>query len=347
LLKGRMFLVVRILVTVGLVVGLCVMLGPDNLKKLPDHVAHADIGLLALAFVALIAGTLCGSLRWWLLLRRLGVHMNLRRAVFFFFMGYFFNNLLPSSVGGDAVKAYYVVRASGKKREPIASVIMDRGFGMAALICVAGLATVLAPPSMQLVGVKTTLGIVAIVAIVLIALVAVEPVTERTLMPILRLLHQEWRGRRFFRLVRGCLRPSATSGGALLLSFCAWQTTILMFYFVCRSVVGPVPIGYFYLFVPLVALVSTLPVTIAGIGLAEMSIVGLFKILEGIGEADAMAAALLARAVMIAGALLGWIVFAFKDDLGLGHLPGLGELKRMEASGGDAPAEPAAADGED
>ena len=85
------------------------------------------------------------AVRWQWLARPLGFGGPLRQYVGAYFVGMFFNLLLPTSVGGDAVRAVYLNAGSGRRVAAVLSVLLDRLSGLIVLIGVACLATILCP----------------------------------------------------------------------------------------------------------------------------------------------------------------------------------------------------------
>lgn len=83
---------------------------------------------------------LLGTLRWHLLLRGLDIHIQYGRALRFQLIGFFFNTAMPGAVGGDIIKAVYVIREQhGHRRTPaMLTVLLDRVVGLAALFVIAG-----------------------------------------------------------------------------------------------------------------------------------------------------------------------------------------------------------------
>jgi uncharacterized membrane protein YbhN (UPF0104 family) len=92
-----------------------------------------------LSFAAVLAGQVLYAGRWHLFLRSVGVTSPFRVVVGHYMVGVFFNNFLPSTVGGDWSKVYYLGRTAGYVRVT-ASVLADRLLGV---FLVATLATVL------------------------------------------------------------------------------------------------------------------------------------------------------------------------------------------------------------
>ena len=101
------------------------------------HVERAEpvrleLLLLALAIYA-VALTLT-LLRWYLLVRALGLSLPLLDAFRFGLIGIFFNTFLPGAVGGDIIKAAALARGQQRRTASVATVIMDRAMALWALV---------------------------------------------------------------------------------------------------------------------------------------------------------------------------------------------------------------------
>ena len=80
------------------------------------------------------------SLRWKILLAAQGERISFPRLFLSYFMASFFNTFLPSTIGGDAVRAYDTARITGKSAQSVMVVIIERLTGFAALVLIAGVA---------------------------------------------------------------------------------------------------------------------------------------------------------------------------------------------------------------
>ncbi len=96
--------------------------------------------LLLAAMLASLTGMLVTALRWWMLLAIQGIGISLWEAVRLTFLGQFYSLVVPGTVGGDVVKAYYVTKHTHAKAGAILSIFVDRVFGLAALTLVAAVA---------------------------------------------------------------------------------------------------------------------------------------------------------------------------------------------------------------
>ena len=79
-------------------------------------------------------------MRWYLLVRVIDPRFTLRAAVLLGFIGNVFNLVIPGAVGGDLIKAAYLVRMHVKKTQAIASMVIDRIIGLLGLFILATIA---------------------------------------------------------------------------------------------------------------------------------------------------------------------------------------------------------------
>jgi uncharacterized protein (TIRG00374 family) len=87
------------------------------------------LGALCYFATALISGA-----RWWWLLRVNGTDVSLGETLRYTWIGIFFNNVIPGATGGDVIKALYIMkRCPGHRVQVMVSVIVDRVLGLGSL----------------------------------------------------------------------------------------------------------------------------------------------------------------------------------------------------------------------
>lgn len=95
---------------------------------------NVDLALFALGAACYFVTVLVAGARWWWLLRVNGLAVTLPEALRFTWIGVFFNTVVPGATGGDLVKALYIMKHCPGQRAPaIVSVIVDRVLGLASL----------------------------------------------------------------------------------------------------------------------------------------------------------------------------------------------------------------------
>jgi uncharacterized protein (TIRG00374 family) len=117
-----------------------------SLEAVPGLVTYwrnLDVLLFVLGALCYLATVVIAGTRWWWLLRVNGMPVSLGQALRFTWIGIFFNSVVPGQTGGDLIKALYLMKHCPGQRVPaLVSVIVDRVLGLASL-AILGAVTVL------------------------------------------------------------------------------------------------------------------------------------------------------------------------------------------------------------
>jgi uncharacterized protein (TIRG00374 family) len=225
------------------------------------------LALLAYVFVQAIS-----VWRWHRLLRAQHVDVTTKTLRESIWVSLFFNNFLPSNIGGDVVRIADTASAAGSKTLATTVVLVDRALGLTALIVVAAFGAFAA----SLVGIHVPgarwLWIVAATGVLIaIPVIALPKLTAYLLAP-LRLLKKPWVDERVQRLEDALNRfretPSALAGafaGALVV-----QITVVAFYLLmAQGLSVPLPILLGAVLIPVSMVVQMAPLSINGFGVRE------------------------------------------------------------------------------
>lgn len=305
----------RVLIAAKVVVSSILLwwiLSRSNLGEILRAASGAHIGLLLAAYVLNFVGILISAVRWQGLLRAHGVHGSTGFLVKSVMVGVFFNNFLPSTVGGDAMRAYDSYRLA-QRGGPMTSVVVDRLLGMLVLtiFAVASL-----PFAAQLAERLPLLPVwIAGGALILLVLFwsIFTPPSKQALERLSSRVPEV-----LSRPVRKVLTPFGayrSQRGALVRAF-GWsfllQANVIVYYVVVARALGfTVPMHHFLLIVPLALYITMVPITVNGIGLRE-NVLALFLSVYGIGSADAIAYAWLVYLGGLIQGLLGGVVYALR-----------------------------------
>ena len=120
---GRLSLVVRIVVAT---VAIAWVFHGQDWAKLREVFQDLSAGAFLVALGGYVIGQLVVAFRWWLLLGAQSIPISVHAAIRLYFVGLFYNNVMPSSVGGDLLKAYYVTKHTHRRLEGVLSVFVDR-----------------------------------------------------------------------------------------------------------------------------------------------------------------------------------------------------------------------------
>lgn len=105
-----------------------------NIKSLGELLLSCQVVPLFHAFLLFLAGSVSSSIAWRLLLLPLGYKLNLWQAIRLSLVGFFFNNLVPSGIGGDVYRLFAVSGFGVPKVHAAASVFVERWSAFLALL---------------------------------------------------------------------------------------------------------------------------------------------------------------------------------------------------------------------
>src|SRR5213078_4216505 len=113
--------------------------------KVTSAFARLDYAYWLGALGLLLVTQVVSAARWRIFARQLGVERSLPHLTGIYFIGMYFNLFLPTSVGGDVVRAFYLNARSGKKLRAVAAVLLDRINGLVVLVALACVAVLASP----------------------------------------------------------------------------------------------------------------------------------------------------------------------------------------------------------
>jgi len=272
-------------------------------------VRAADPALLVAAFGVLFLSNVLGAWQWSHLLEAVGIRIPFLRVLAYYHVGLFFNNFLPANIGGDIARVLHASRHGETRAAAVSTVVLDRVIGTVAL---AGLAVVTTVPAID----RFHFGVLylALVGFLAVSLVmlwgvlhpAVLPAIERLMSAVgLKFLepHLEDLAHRF---------AAYRSRGRLFAGLFVVATVIQVLRVGVHVLVAyalglAIPLPYFFLFVPLLAVIVSLPISLNGIGVREGAGMVLFG-LVGVDRTHAFSLQFTTYLVAVAVSLLGALV---------------------------------------
>jgi glycosyltransferase 2 family protein len=272
-----------------------------------------DGRLLAVAQAIYLVGIVSTFVRWYLLVRVIDRRFTLRSAVLLGFIGSVFNLVIPGAVGGDLIKAAYLVRMQVKKTQAIASMVIDRIIGLLALFALASIAGGLvwqqAPTDVRRLilaaWVATGLGVLLLAAIFAQAFTRLFPGLGR--------------GQSRLHLITAELNEMSTTyrrrldvvGTCGAMSLCNHSLNVLAFYLVGLMLYPEMTttLAQHFLMAPLTLFTMAVPLPFGALGLSEGVADQLFKLVNHPSGSLAMMGF---RVLTYGGALIGAIVYLAK-----------------------------------
>jgi len=110
---------------------------PNKRQEMREALSKADPLWLIPGFFCFGFVLVCSAFRWQLLMRVQGINLSWFRVWQLVMVGMFYNLFLPGGTGGDLVKVFYAVKEAPKLKSAVfLSIVVDRITGLFALIIV-------------------------------------------------------------------------------------------------------------------------------------------------------------------------------------------------------------------
>jgi uncharacterized protein (TIRG00374 family) len=276
-----------------------------DLKDVGSQLARVDVlTLMATTTIGFLV-TFLHTARWCAVLEANGTPLHYRSVLRMVLIGLFFNQALPSSVGGDAVRVWCANRAGLGLGAAARTVIIDRGFTLLSLLAMSG---VCLPWLFEIVPNRaacwTLAGVVAAGIAGFLVFVAIRRLPRRV---------SDWRLSRALlalsALARSVIAKPRIAAVTVAASVAGFAVFSLIVFLIAHAMRLPVTFGDCLLLVPPIVLVTVLPVSIGGWGVREGAMVVAFGYL-GVPAAAAFAMSVLFALTLavanLPGAVLWW-----------------------------------------
>ena len=293
----------------GLLIGF--LLHRLGIRSTVMHIQKADpfwlIGAVALLSTSFVAG----SFQWWLLLRSEGIGIPWGKVLSFYYVGLFFNNFFISSSGGDLFRMIDVRRYSKDGIGAVSTVFLDRFMGLLILL---GLAVLTAPWVLMRHGMSSQLRLTLVVLVGGWVFVLFFLFNKRFARPFAWLIQRTVpsgmvaKVRDVYRRIHDFGRRGRLLVAIVGISLFVQVARILTHYLSGRALGVSISPVTFFIIIPIVAIVASLPVSFGGLGLREQTGVVLFAGV-GLSALQAFSLEFLAYLVAVVASLPGGILF--------------------------------------
>ncbi len=321
------FLILRIaVVAAGIVWAIWWVRQGQRWENLAQIFGRMNLWVFAGTLGIFIVGQIIVGLRWWMLLRTQSIFIEFWAAVKLHFLGLFYNNVMPSSVGGDLIRAWYVTKHTDKRFEAALSVFVDRIIGLISTLIIAGffyflflrgVGTVITSGEQSADGILKSIadyGPIFLWAIVAVAVVFCVLSLHRRGRVILKKVWSRISayGTKMIKkladaMVIYCSKPLIILTAFGLTVFLQIMT-ITGFWFLGMSLGIEAGVKYYYVFFTLTWMLGAVPVSIGGAVVVEGLLAYLFINITGVVPEAALALALCQRVVWILASLPGVVI---------------------------------------
>ncbi len=269
-----------------------------------ETVVSVDVSFMIVGILLTFGNVFLAAYRWYVLLKALQITIPFMKVVKLLFVSTFFNTFLPGGFAGDVVRGLQTREEGTRIEDAFSSVFTDRILGLLGLVCLALIGLLFQWELVERSGLMAYL-ILACMAFIVLTMA----LYSRRVVKIFRgllLLFGKW-GNTLERLYRSLyqyrhkLPDMVLAFGITLLNHFIMFTSM---YFLARSLDVHIPFTYFVLFLPIIGILSMVPITVGGLGLRELGFILLFP-LVGMTKSQALGTSLFFFMTMVLVAVTG------------------------------------------
>src|SRR4051812_34497563 len=298
----------KVIVSLGL---LYLLFSRVDVSRLWGVARQASPAWLVMALVLYLAMVLSSAVRWGVLLRAQHVQLPFSFLTQSFLVATFFNNFLPSNIGGDVIRITDSAKAAGSKTLATTVVLIDRGLGVLGLALMAATgATMMHRMAVGPIGPRLLWAGFGLGAMIATPALLMPETTTKLLQP-LRVFHQEWVDERIAKLTYALTRFRETPA-ALAICFVgavAVQGILVLFYVaIARSMSIPIGFAELAVIVPVSFIVQMVPLSVNGFGVREATF-GFYFTRLGLPLESALLVSFVGAALIMLFSLSGGVTY--------------------------------------
>jgi hypothetical protein len=295
------------------VTGLCCayILTKIDLGTTADVAGEARLAYVLLALAITLAAFPVNAWRWQLLLRAQGIHDNMGWLTRAYLVSYTAGQVLPSSLGADAVRIYETARRHPGNAGVVAgSILLERALGAVATLVLAAIGLLLAVGRYDVgiyIWIVLAFVVLAILAGVILFSRGARPLLRRTT-PLLRRIWVERQVRVVYEAIHRYRDNVTLLIGVTAITLVVQAAGVLAIWASAKAVgidLSPRP---YYVMGPLLVLLVLIPFTVSGLGVRESFFVSFLGELA-VGANEAFSAGLIFFVVIIAAAVPGFLIW--------------------------------------
>ena len=313
--KDRLKTIIKIIISISLISYVIYSAGP---YKIWDEIKNINLLFFLIVILITIVKVGVSAKKWQILLKAKDEIKDFLHVWKIYYIGTFFNLFLPTNVGGDVVKAHKMSKVSKNSIEAYSSVFMERFTGVIAIFGLAIVATTLYFSELP----TDILLIIYVVFLPLIILSFLMIWKDSIVNKFKKLIKRIFKNFNPFSIREKLIKlyssinlytkKKRTLGYALIISFVFHTMLILTNYILALSIGIDIPIHYFFIFIPITAILLFLPISIRGFGVREV-LYAYFFTQVGATTAQAVSLSFLVQLLGIISSLIGGFVYLFSQ----------------------------------
>jgi len=307
-MKKKVFGFLRIAISLGLL-SLLFWFMRGKIRDVWKIILECNFAFLWMALIALALDVIMVSSRLATVFKGEKLYISFRRAFQLTCVGYYFNNFMPTAVGGDIIKAHYASKVSAyDKVRSYMSVFMDRFIGLYTILIISAAALIFNGGKLQIPGLRGLTAALITVGAVGFIVVTNKKIAEKVDRFFFK-FHAFRLGagiNKLYKIVHDYRNRKMVITKALFLSFaaqCLYFFTVYLFFLALGVKIST---GSIFLIMPVVLFVGMIP-SLGGLGFREGAIVVLFSPLAGKENSFTVSMLLLASLFLVS--IIGGIIY--------------------------------------
>lgn len=300
-LRRFSYLALKLIISSGLLYLTFKKIGIQNIFS---HVALINIKWGEVGLILIIAQLIFNSFRWLIISKVQTLNLSLSNSLRYIFIGHFFNQILPSSIGGDAVRIWLISKNKNSFQKSISSIFCDRVTGLIMSVMLPFFLSYLPFGSSQKISTWLTIpGYFLIIGLIIFYFFAKKIKRKLKKIPIaskLSLLILDTHKILFLSREK--------TAAVFFLSLLIQILNVFVIYSIARGLNIEINLSELFLLVPLIFIAPIFPISIAGWGVRESSmIIGLGLIT--ISASESLTISIIYGILQILTAAIGWYLW--------------------------------------
>ncbi|MBA7509048.1 hypothetical protein ES705_00985 [subsurface metagenome] len=313
--KKLILLLVRIIISVSLIVFL-VKTQFKDIRSALEIIKSVNKPLLILSLSTHIFGIWITAVRWNTLLGTQKVKLGTTTLTLTVLIGFFFNNFLPTSIGGDVFRTYDAAKKANIPIETSASIIIVERFS--GVISASTYAIIALFLGFTAIGNRSF--IIPVIIFFIICIIIAFLILNPSILRLNKLINKI----KFLKKVKEKLaniyftflsfkKFKWVLVRVMIYSFLLQFAVILNYFLAAKSLGINLNLTAFIFIVPVVTIIAMVPISIGGIGIRENTLVFIITAM-GVGSEQAAICALLIFLMLIFIGIIGGITYSVRPN---------------------------------
>lgn len=323
MLRTRKFKgIIQIIISLALLIWLVNRAGASQVF---ETLSHIHLGWYLLAFSLFLLNIFIRAYRWFILHRSLNDQPSYLLLLNLYFVGFFADNFVPTGFASEVVKVVRLRSAFGRGTEALSSVVMDRVVGLLGSALIA-LLILLGNSLSRLTPLELPSALWTAVALISMGIPAGFLVVRwKNPLNYFRKRFPRLRENHWFEKVAALVNTVNRYSGqalmrSLLISLPFTISLAILQYGIARALSVKLPLSIFALYVPIIAVLNTIPFSFNGLGIRE----GVYQFLFvpiGVTSAAAIAMSLAFYLLRVGAGLIGGLILAVQGVIEIKKQP--------------------------